>query len=144
MEGWFPPSFLSLQLVTAIHGGHSADASLIRGYRGTTPDRGRDTYAFQSDGGTRYARLPPVIEIIPLSGYLLPHTHAFRIIHNANPCGVNSVAATATRGGIRVRGGIPSFWCRGIRRRRRDAHGLCRRQIRRLWLPIRRGSHGRG
>ena len=26
-----------------------------------------------SDGGTRYARLPPVIEIIPLSGYLLPH-----------------------------------------------------------------------
>ena len=61
------------------------------------PYRGRDTYAFQSDGGTRYARLPPVIEIIPLrgisyltlrhidntqrnplSGYLLPHTHAYR------------------------------------------------------------------
>ena len=38
------------------------------------PYRGRDTYAFQSGGGTRYARLPPVIEIIPLSGYILPHT----------------------------------------------------------------------
>ena len=35
------------------------------------PYRGRDTYTRQSDGGTRYARLPPVIEIIPLSGYLL-------------------------------------------------------------------------
>ena len=42
------------------------------------PYRGRDTYAFQSDGGTRYARLPPVIEIIPLSGYLMPHTQAYR------------------------------------------------------------------
>ena len=30
-----------------------------------------------SDGGTRYARLPPVIEIIPLSGYLLPRTQAY-------------------------------------------------------------------
>ncbi|MBR5787200.1 MAG: hypothetical protein IKY35_00735, partial [Muribaculaceae bacterium] len=33
------------------------------------PYRGRYTYAPQSGGGTRYARLPPVIEIIPLSGY---------------------------------------------------------------------------
>ena len=38
------------------------------------PYRGRDTLTRQSDGGTRYARLPPVIEIIPLSGYILPHT----------------------------------------------------------------------
>ena len=37
MEGWFPPSFLSLRLVTSIHGWHSAEALLTRGYRGTTP-----------------------------------------------------------------------------------------------------------
>ena len=29
-----------------------------------------------SGGGTRYARLPPVIEVIPRSGYLIPQTDA--------------------------------------------------------------------
>ena len=41
------------------------------------PYRGRYTYAPQSGGGTRYARLPPVIEIIPRWGiapHLSPHS----------------------------------------------------------------------
>ena len=41
------------------------------------PYRGRYTYALQSGGGTRYARLPPVIEIIPRWGialHLSPHS----------------------------------------------------------------------
>ena len=41
------------------------------------PYRGRDTYAPQSGGGTRYARLPPVIELIPRWGitpHLSPHS----------------------------------------------------------------------
>ena len=33
-------------------------------------------YVAGSGGGTRYARLPPVIEVIPRSGYLLPRTDA--------------------------------------------------------------------
>ena len=35
------------------------------------PIRGRDACVAGSGGGTRYARLPPVIEIIPRSGYLI-------------------------------------------------------------------------
>ena len=67
------------------------------------PCRGRDTYTRQSGGGTRYARLPPVIEIIPLSGYVLPHTWAYRIYTLCTtPIGVeipilaNPVVALAT------------------------------------------------
>ena len=59
------------------------------------PYRGRDTYTRLSDGGTRYARLPPVIEIIPLSGYLLPHTHAYHIMRYVQPLsGMSYLALT--------------------------------------------------
>ena len=55
------------------------------------PYRGRDTYTRLSDGGTRYARLPPVIEIIPLSGYLWPRTWACRIKSNRRTPGVGAL-----------------------------------------------------
>ena len=38
------------------------------------PLRGRDVCVAGSGGGTRYARLPPVIEVKPLSGYLIRFT----------------------------------------------------------------------
>ena len=64
------------------------------------PYRGRDTYTRLSDGGTRYARLPPVIEIIPLSGYILPCTQhillgLFALLGLCHPrCDRESIAAT--------------------------------------------------
>ena len=65
--------------------------------------RGRDTLTRQSGGGTRYARLPPVIEIIPLIG-VYPAAQS-RISYNTlctTPIGVetpilaNPVVALAT------------------------------------------------
>ena len=38
------------------------------------PLRGRDVCVVGSGGGTRYARLPPVIEVKPLSAYLIRFT----------------------------------------------------------------------
>ena len=78
-------------------GKRSRQASVTRGYRTSTtnypeagststhmciisesvqpvcnPGRGRYIYIYHAGGGTRFARLPPVIEIIPRSGY---HSH---------------------------------------------------------------------
>ena len=75
-------------------GERSRQASVTRGYRTSTtnypeagststhmciisesvqpvcnPGRGRYIYIYHAGGGTRFARLPPVIEIIPRSGY---------------------------------------------------------------------------
>ena len=50
------------------------------------PGRGRYIYIYHAGGGTRFARLPPVIEIIPRSGYrshLSPCTDMHRVRHTA-------------------------------------------------------------
>ena len=90
-------------------GERSRQASVTRGYRTSTtnypeagststhmciisltvqpvcnPIRGRYIYIYHAGGGTRFARLPPVIEIIPRSGYrshLSPCTDIHRVRH---------------------------------------------------------------
>ena len=92
-------------------GKRSRQASVTRGYRTSTtnypeagststhmciisqttqsvcnPGRGRYIYIYHAGGGTRFARLPPVIEIIPRSGYrshLSIYTDMHRVRHTA-------------------------------------------------------------